>query len=174
MFVANLHCCTIAEEGPTRDQPRESACSLIFHLCIIFNINASYDGRVLCMCMCVHAGVFTPFCCFAWLVLCCCLLGTAAPYQLHCYCLPHLCYYNLNRAILLLTSPVVSLSIYIFFEFELRLLFTRLHHDITVDRPGATSVRTVYTCFFIPRTECTPSTYYEFPELRLSFTLLPS
>ena len=62
----------------------------------------------VCMCMCVHAGVFTPFCCFAWLVLCCCLLGTAAPYQLHCYCLPHLCYYNLNRAILLLTSPVVS------------------------------------------------------------------
>ena len=109
----------------------------------------------MCVCVCVHAGVLTPF-----LRGACCVFACWGP--------PPPPTTLLMLTISLLLQPAqcypfiditgVSLSIYIFFEPELRLLFTRLHHNITVDRPGATSVRTVYTCCFflvIPRTECT-------------------
>ena len=73
------------------------------------------------------------------------LAGDRRPYQLHCSSLllqPEPCYPFVD------ITGCLSFHLHIFFNFsELRLLFTRLHHDITVDRPGATSVRTVYTCF---------------------------
>ena len=65
----------------------------------------------LCTCGCVYAVLL-----FAWLVLCCCLLGTAAPtnYTTHAYHISVI--YNLHSVILVLISRVVSLCIYIFFK----------------------------------------------------------